>query len=688
MRRLIAIGAAVGVAGASLVAMPVAQAGVVNPEPQVTVQKGIPFDSPTQVSLQWTLDSDSDDTATVTNNPSGGSGCESLAANDDSCIITGLNPGTSYTFTVSVTDGNDDTSATVAATPATVPASPVITSIAAGSERAWIDWTAPATGGSPITGYTVSTNPVGGSCSPGTATECILTGLTDNSTYSVTVTATNDMGTSLPSTTAVRPSSTSGLPSEPTAVSAIATGSTSAEVSFTPATTVTGFPTKDYSATCTSSNGGVTADDTAASSPITVTGLTVDRTYTCTVKARNDNGESPASLASNGFTPNSADILGAPTIGTAIGGSLQATVSWTAPNPATGLTTYQVAYLLNGVWSSPITTGSTSTTYTLTSLTPGSYSFRVRAVTVGGAGPWSDQSSPAVTVTAGTIGVPSAPEGSPDNSQVSLAWTTPTSGTLSPTSYQVRYSADGGVSWTELTPTDSSTTTADILGLANGTSYIFGVRAINGGTVGQWSENSAAITPGPPGVPTEVRGTVSDRSVVLTWVAPEGPPTPSEYEVQFSIDDQSTWLPAEPLTATSTSRTIAELTNGVAYVFRVRALNGTLTGEWSLTSAAVTPQPSVTPTIRISGMRGNDNERSRRIFVDGTTTGLPVGTVLAPFIHLPGQIGMTIGTARREIDANEEFSWTRRAGKKIRVRFATPQDEYRSNVVIIRARQR
>ena len=48
--------------------------------------------------------------------------------------------------------------------------------------------------------------------------------------------------------------------------------------------------TPKYTATCTSSNGGVTKSVAGTGSPISVTGLTTGKTYTCTVKAHNARG--------------------------------------------------------------------------------------------------------------------------------------------------------------------------------------------------------------------------------------------------------------------------------------------------------------------------------------------------------------------------------------------------------------
>jgi hypothetical protein len=50
-----------------------------------------------------------------------------------------------------------------------------------------------------------------------------------------------------------------------------------------------------YTVTCASSNGGVTKTQTGTASPITVTGLTAGKSYTCRVSATNSRGTGPLS---------------------------------------------------------------------------------------------------------------------------------------------------------------------------------------------------------------------------------------------------------------------------------------------------------------------------------------------------------------------------------------------------------
>ena len=118
------------------------------------------------------------------------------------CVITGLTNGTAYTFTVQATNSTGSSAASAASssvTPVSVPGTPAIASVIPGDHQVSVSFAAPASdGGSPITSYTVTSSP-GGLTATCPGSPCVITGLTNGTPYTFTVTATNGVGTSAPS---------------------------------------------------------------------------------------------------------------------------------------------------------------------------------------------------------------------------------------------------------------------------------------------------------------------------------------------------------------------------------------------------------------------------------------------------------------------------------------------------------
>jgi arylsulfatase A-like enzyme len=101
--------------------------------------------------------------------------------------------------------------------PASVPGAPTGVSAVAGDGSAQVSWTPPVdTGGSPITGYTVTASPGGASVSVGGGVTAVnVPGLVNGTSYTFTVTATNSAGTgpaSNPSTPITPQEAVAGLP--------------------------------------------------------------------------------------------------------------------------------------------------------------------------------------------------------------------------------------------------------------------------------------------------------------------------------------------------------------------------------------------------------------------------------------------------------------------------------------------
>jgi hypothetical protein len=114
-------------------------------------------------------------------------------------VVTGLQSNTSYTFTVSATNAAGTSSSSTASdsiTATTVPEAPTLNSVTYGFEKLTASFTTNANGGKSITSFT--TTPLGSSPVIGSS-PVTLPSLTGGTSYSVTTTATNQNGTSLPS---------------------------------------------------------------------------------------------------------------------------------------------------------------------------------------------------------------------------------------------------------------------------------------------------------------------------------------------------------------------------------------------------------------------------------------------------------------------------------------------------------
>jgi hypothetical protein len=206
-----------------------------------------------------------------------------------------------------------NTTVSIVETPG-VPGAPTGVSAVAGDQRAVVTFAPPASdGGNPIYSYTVTASPGGMTASSSTASPITVTGLTNGTAYTFTVTATNDVGTG-PASTASNTVTPATVPGAPTAVKAVSGSTTTATGSLIVTFTLgadNGSAITSQTAKCTSSNGGVTETGThsgASAAAITVASVTTGKTYTCTVTATNARGPSLASA------PSLPVIVGAPSI--------------------------------------------------------------------------------------------------------------------------------------------------------------------------------------------------------------------------------------------------------------------------------------------------------------------------------------------------------------------------------------
>jgi hypothetical protein len=379
---------------------------------------------------------------------------------------------------------------------ATAPGAPTGVSATAGNGSAVVSWTAPSSGGSVITSYTVTPYigstaqaPVTVSGSP-PATTATVTGLTNGTSYTFTVSAANAVGTgpaSSPSN-AVTPS----LPSCPCSIwqDGTPTGSSQSD----------------------DPNAQTVGLQFQASSSGFITGV---RFY----KEPDDTGTHTGSLWSSAGT-----LLASGTFTNETASGWQE-LDFSSPVAISAGTTYVASYFTPTGYPAgdPQGLASAVTNGPLTALAGGGV-YAYGSANTFPTNVYNDNNYWVDVVYSPTSGAtaPGAPTGvsaTAGNGSAVVSWTAPSSGGSVITSYTVTPYI-GSTAQAPVTVSGSPpATTATVTGLTNGTSYTFTVSAANAVGTGPASSPSNAVTPAVPPAVTSVTPT-SGATGVPASVAP------------------------------------------------------------------------------------------------------------------------------------------------------------------------
>jgi len=179
-------------------------------------------------------------------------------------------------------------------------------------------------------------------------------------------------------------------------------------------------------------------------------------------------------------------------------------------------------------------------------------------------------------------------------------------------------------------------------------------------------------TPVPASAPRDAVAVAADRSAVVSWrpSLSSGSFAVTDYQVISNPGGHACLVSAPALTCT-----VDGLSNGTAYTFTVKALNG---AGWSVASDpsnAVTPSG---PSIVIRGSR-----EGRRVVVSGTTTGFETGAIVSPWVRLSASGEFSRGAATVTVSSDGTFNWARLVspGRTLSIYFEG--DGVRSNVVVV-----
>ncbi|GAB1123331.1 MAG: hypothetical protein WAqPseu_19190 [Shewanella algae] len=438
---------------------------------------------------------------------------------------------------------------------AVVPGAPTSVNAVASDASATVSFSAPAsTGGAAISSYTVTSSP-GGITANGAGSPLTVSGLSNGTDYSFTVSASNTAGTG--------PTSSPSNTVTPKANQTISFSNPGAQ-SFGTTPTLTATASSGLTPVFSSSTTGVCT--------ITASGtLTFVTTGNCSIDADQpgDSSYNAAPTVTQSFTVN-AVVPGAPTSVSAVASDASATVSFSAPASTGGaaISSYTVTSSPGG-----ITASGAGSPLTVSGLSNGTdYSFTVSASNTAGTGP---ASSPSNTVT-------------PKANQT-ISFSNPGAQDFGSTPTLAATASSG------LTPVFSSSTTGVCTITASGTLTFVttGNCSIDADQPGDSSYNAAptvtqsfTVNAVVPGAPTSVNAVASDASATVSFSAPAstGGAAISSYTVTSSPGGLTASGTGSPLT-------VSGLINGTGYSFTVSASNIAGTGPASSPSNTVTPEP-------------------------------------------------------------------------------------------------
>lgn len=218
---------------------------------------------------------------TATTNPPGGT----CTTTTQTCRFTGLNNGTSYVVSVVASNigGSSATTSSNIVTPKGAAPPPTGVNAAVVKDAVVVSWTAPVSnGGAPLTQYLVTSDPPGGSCqAAGTALKCSVAGVEVGATYTFTVSAVNESGTSAPSA----PSAPLLIMKSPGAAGQVTAqfSGTTATIKWTKPESSGGMPIVKYAVVASPGGKACTTKKLAC----VIRGLTPGVTYQFTVQALN-----------------------------------------------------------------------------------------------------------------------------------------------------------------------------------------------------------------------------------------------------------------------------------------------------------------------------------------------------------------------------------------------------------------
>ncbi|MGH3356796.1 MAG: fibronectin type III domain-containing protein, partial [Nocardioidaceae bacterium] len=311
---------------------------------------------------------------------------------------------------------------------------------------------------------------------------------------------------------------------------------------------------------------------------------------------------------------------GKPTNVTATAGNQSVTVEWA--RPARGaIDEYQVEVLDEAGNRVRLDEGlaRNASSHVVSFLENGAtYRLRVRARNAAGLGEFSVLSNP-VTPEATVPPAPTLTRVVAGDREATVHWTGPDDdGGMPITGYQVLVTDATGTQVGALRPAPAGATSVRVTGLTNGDAHWFQVRAVNAIGNGDWSAESAGVTPGTsPGAATILSVLRRNSAAVVRWSPPadDGGVGVSDFRIRVTNSAGSQVGPLRVANAAAGRLRVNGLVNGREYRFRVAAVNAMGQGPFSRRSRVVVPagRPDA-PGIRRAGWGSRGGEDTARAF--------------------------------------------------------------------------
>ncbi|MHC5036833.1 MAG: hypothetical protein ACYTHM_05935, partial [Planctomycetota bacterium] len=333
---------------------------------------------------------------------------------------------------------------------------------------------------------------------------------------------------------------------------------------------------------------------TGANTQFNVTGKT-SGTFYYRVRASNLAGSSTWMAGTNGCSivpPQAPASITVPA--TSATGNYQ--VSWT---PVTDATSYDLEEDTSASFTNATTVyQGANTFFDVTGKTSGTFYYRVRAVGVAGASPWTTDT------TGCTIVAPAPPASITVPLQSMGVFQVDWVASAGATSYDLEEDSNPG--FTNPTQVYSGANLSYNAVQSSGTWY-YRVRAVNGAGASGWTNGTNGCTIIPPNAPTPltVPATSSTGTYTVTWGVSLGA---TGYELQEDISSSFT-SPTTLCNGANVSFTVMGKPNGT-YYYRVRASNGAGSSTWTVdtTGCTVSLMPPASPgtlTVPMTSSTGN-----------------------------------------------------------------------------------